>query len=131
MIKNGLVFLVVVLGVLLAGCSMGASAAPRGDPEKGSQLFHQTSIDNAPGCMTCHSTEPDKVIVGPSLAGVAARAGERIPGVSAAEYLHACIVSPNDFIVPGFPAGVVFPDFQEVLTEDEIDDLVAYLLTLK
>ena len=33
------------------------------------------------------------------------------------------------FIVPGFPAGIMPPNFSQVLTDEEIKDVVAYLMT--
>jgi len=83
------------------------------------------------GCHICHSLQPDVVIVGPSLAGIATRAAGRIPGMSAEEYIRQSILQPNAYVVPGFPSGVMPPDFSEILTPEQIDDLVAFLLTLK
>ena len=70
-------------------------------------------------------------IVGPTLKGIASRAGSRIAGKSAAQYLHDHILNPNDFIPPGFQPNVMPPTFGQTLTAQQIDDLVAYLLTLK
>ncbi|MFN8450867.1 MAG: hypothetical protein U0521_20370 [Anaerolineae bacterium] len=54
-------------------------------------------------CATCHSLQPDVVIVGPSLDGVATRAEARVTGMSAGEYLRTSILDPGAFVVPGFP----------------------------
>ena len=121
----------ILISVLLAACGGAASAKSIGDPEHGKTLFNQAMIREAPGCVTCHSVEPDKVVVGPSLAGVARRAGQRVPGKSASDYLSECITSPNAYVVEGFPSGVMYQKFEQVLAEDEINDLVAYLLTLE
>lgn len=102
-----------------------------GDPEAGKALFERTAVVAGAGCVICHSREPGKVIVGPSLADVGSRAGTRIPGMTAEEYLTQSIVDPDAYVVDGFPAGQMLPDFGERLTEQQIDDLVAYLLTLK
>jgi len=50
---------------------------PQGNADDGKNLF------TAQGCSACHSLKPDEKIVGPSLAGVATRAGDRI---KAADY---------------------------------------------
>jgi len=85
----------------------------------------------SPGnCATCHALEPDVVIVGPSLAGVATRAGERVSGQSAADYLRNSILHPSDFVVPGFP-DVMARSLGDALSGDEINDLIAFLLTLE
>ncbi|MBC7811217.1 MAG: c-type cytochrome, partial [Burkholderiales bacterium] len=85
----------------------------------------------SPGnCATCHALEPDVVIVGPSLAGVATRAGERIFGQSAEEYLRNSILHPSEFVVPGFP-DVMARSLGDALSGDEISALIAFLLTLE
>lgn len=104
-----------------------SSAANSSDPvERGRYLF-----SNAPAiCSTCHSLQPNVVIVGPSLAGVASRAGSRVDGMSADEYLRNSIVHPSAFIVPGFQ-DVMQKNFGDVLTSDQINDLIAFLMTQK
>ncbi len=140
--------LVLALGLMLSACGGGdkkeeavpaeapaaqeeAAPAAVGDPAKGEKLFNQSTLNGAPGCVTCHSLDPDVTIVGPSLAGVATRAAEREPGKSAEEYLRESIVDPNAYVVEGFPEGVMPQNFGDVLSEEEINDLVAFLLTLK
>jgi sulfur-oxidizing protein SoxX len=122
-------FILVLLGTLLAAC--GGKSAAAGDPAAGEALFKQATIDTAPGCSTCHSTQPGEVIVGPSLAGVASRAGERVEGETAEQYLHTSILDPNAYVVEGFSPGVMYQDFADVLTDTQVNDLVAYLQTLK
>ena len=39
----------------------------------------------------------------------------------------AATFSPNAYIEPGFPKGVMPPDFKTTLTAKQIDDLVAYV----
>ena len=75
-----LVLLSLALVFLFAACGGGSSTT--GDSQSGDTLFHQSVIGTQPGCTTCHSLEPDVVIVGPSLAGVASRAGSRVSGLS-------------------------------------------------
>ena len=121
----------VVISLFLVACGGLASAKSVGDPNQGKILFNQASIREAPGCVSCHSLEPGRVIVGPSLAGVATRAEVRIPGKLAVEYLRECITTPNAYVVEGFSAGVMYQNFRDVLAEEEINNLVAYLLTLE
>ena len=126
-----LLLVFVVISLLLVACGGPASAKSVGDPNQGKTLFHQVGIREAPGCVTCHSLEPGKILVGPSLAGVASRAKDRIPGKSADEYLRECITTPNAYIVEGFSSGVMYQNFSVVLAKEEISNLVAYLLTLE
>jgi cytochrome c2 len=96
-----------------------------GDPANGAQLF----VNN--GCGGCHNVDNDAVLVGPSLLNIKDRAGSRVEGQTAVEYLHNSIVNPNDYIVEGFAAGVMVQTFGDTLSEQQINDLIAYLLTLE
>jgi cytochrome c2 len=46
------------------------------------------------------------------------------------EYFRTSILDPSAFVVPGFPDNLMPKTYGDVFTEDEISDLVAYLLTL-
>jgi hypothetical protein len=50
--------------------------------------------------------------------------------MSAKEYLLESILHPDDFIVPGMPAGIMPRTYADKLTNLQIGDLVAYMLTL-
>jgi nitric oxide reductase subunit C len=127
--RSGLFILIICL--FLTACSGSAQAGTIGNAQRGKALFEQTTIREAPACSTCHSITPGTVIVGPSLAGIGTRAGKRLAGVSAEEYLRQSITNPNETVVDGFSAGIMYPDFKKTLTKDEINDLIAYLLTLQ
>jgi hypothetical protein len=49
--------------------------------------------------------------------------------MDAQAYIEESIHNSQAYIVPGYPP--VMPVFQGVLTDQEIDSLTAYLLTLK
>lgn len=102
-----------------------------GDPTAGERLYRETSLDTNAGCRICHSLQPEVRIVGPSLAGVASRAATRIPGLSAEAYLRESILAPDAYVVAGYPAGQMLPDLGKTLTPEQIEDLVAFMLTLK
>jgi mono/diheme cytochrome c family protein len=115
-------------------------ALPAGDAARGADLFSQkvkSENGTALPCKACHSLQPDAVIVGPSLAGVATRAGSRVPGKSAADYIRESIQNPSAFIVPGNPAFVnngksVMPEgLGNNMSPQNLADIIAYLLTLK
>jgi nitric oxide reductase subunit C len=101
-----------------------------GDSARGEELFNQTVIGSQPGCITCHSLAPDKVLVGPSLAGIADRAAMRVSGQSAEQYLRESIANTDGFVVDGFPKGVMPAALNDHLSDQQLADLVAYLLTL-
>ncbi|MCP4424480.1 MAG: cytochrome c, partial [Chloroflexi bacterium] len=81
-------------------------------------------------CGACHSVGEDTVIVGPSLAGIAAEAGTRVPGQDARTYLYASIFDPGQFLVEGFD-DLMPNNFGKELTGEELDAVVIYLLTLE
>lgn len=98
-----------------------------GDSTRGAQLFTE-SIGGLPSCSTCHATD-DTVILGPGMAGVGVRAESRADGMSAEDYLHTSIIEPGAYVVEGFQN--VMPDvFEQSLSEAQIRDLIAYLLSL-
>jgi nitric oxide reductase subunit C len=121
----------------LPGAGGAVAAAPSDDP--GRKTFEEA------GCAACHSLEPEVALVGPSLAGVATRAEERLrdPGYAGqasdvASYLRESIAEPSAYIVPpqpkhATPAGVSFMPsiYSATLSPQAAEDLVAYLLTLR
>lgn len=103
----------------------------QGDPLAGRKLYYEATMGTNAGCRICHSLEPGEVGVGPSLAGIATRAATRVPGMSAEEYLRQSILDPDAYVVPGFPKGQMVQNLGEILTDEQIDDLIAFLMTLK
>jgi nitric oxide reductase subunit C len=106
---------------------------------QGELLYRQTP----PGCQACHSTAPGVNLAGPTLAGIGSRAAELVqsPDYSGAAedaegYIRESIVQPHAHLVPGqmySAEGRSFmPDnYTEQLTAEQIESLVAYLLTLR
>jgi cytochrome c553 len=119
----------IILLIALTACAPAADSAknlPAGDATSGAQLFTQ-SINGVPSCSSCHSLD-DSVIAGPGMQGYAARAGTRIPNMSAQDYTYQSIVQPGAYIVPGF-ANVMYDQYGQRLSPQQIADLVAFLLT--
>lgn len=135
---SGRVLLVAALMLaLLAACG---SAAPEGeerggpgDPDAGRQLFFQTQeMTGGPTCSTCHTLGPDEPsIVGPNLSGVALRARVRVPEQSAETYLRKSILDPYAHVVEGYQEGIMVRNYEDYLTPQQVNDLVAFLLTLE
>jgi cytochrome c551/c552 len=132
--------LVLLLIVVLSLVACGGESAPAGDQGEvagagdaaaGRRLFDQNLIGTQAGCMTCHSLEPGVNMVGPSLANIGADAGSRVPGVSAEEYLQEAITMPDAHIVEGFSPGIMPAALAEELSAQDVDNLVAFLLTLQ
>jgi ferredoxin/cytochrome c2 len=101
------------------------------ESDAGESLFFENTLGTNTGCRICHSLEEGVVLVGPSLDGIASRAATRIPGVTAEDYIRESILDPAEYVVEGFPAGQMLQNFEELLTAEDIDNLVAFLLTLE
>ena len=78
-------------------------------------------------CTTCHSLD-GTVGLGPSLQGIAERAGTRIAGMGAEEYIRQSIIDTNAYIVDGFPESLMPVNFSETLTPEELEAVIEYLL---
>lgn len=130
LIGSGLLLAALVTATFatLAPTSSGASVASvaavstsSADVERGKSLFY------VKGCVSCHqkAAAPGNITnVGPVLTGLAGRADQRKPGMSAAAYVRESLRTPSAFYVPGFSA--TMPDLG--LSDDEIAALSAFLL---
>ena len=47
------------------------------------------------------------------------------------EFLHESIVNPDADVAKGFSPGIMYPNYGKELSEQDIADLVAFLMTLK
>ena len=104
----------------------------------GEHLFRTT----VPVCTACHSLQPGVQLAGPSMAHIARTAEQTLASAeytgSATDvegYLREAIVNPSAHLVPGamFSAeGTSFmPNtYPDTLTDEQIDQLVAFLATL-
>lgn len=118
--------LVLLLGLVACGGDDGAAPAG-GDAQAGETVFAQVA---SPTCSSCHSVRAGETIVGPSLAGIAGQAGKRVSGQSAEAYLRESVVEPDAYVVEGFQAGIMPSTYGTQLSEEQISDLVAYMMTL-
>lgn len=98
---------------------------PAGDVAHGEELF-----TTGQPCHTCHVDQP----LGPPMPGeppIATRAATRKPGYSAEAYLYESITDPNAYVVSGFQPDVMPQTFKDTLSDQDLADLIAYILTLK
>jgi nitric oxide reductase subunit C len=105
----------------------------------GERLFRSV----APACNACHSVAPGVNMVGPSLAGLSARAAQTIASADykgkakdPQAYIRESILEPSAHVIPGamYSAnGVSFmPNtYDKSLTPQQVDQLAAYLSSLK
>jgi cytochrome c2 len=118
--------------LLLSGCAVSPpmSAPITGDVERGAQLFAQGQGE-IPPCSTCHQTVTGQFsfTIGPNLDGISERAGTQVDGLTREAYLRQSILEPERYIVSGY-RDIMYLDYGAYLTEQNIQDLIAYLLTL-
>ncbi|RYJ63405.1 c-type cytochrome [Pseudomonas songnenensis] len=119
----------------------GARPVDADDDERalGEQVFRSA----VPACNACHSIAPGANMAGPTLAGLATRAAEIVASPDykgqasdARGYIRESIVAPSAHIIPGamysadgtsfMPTG-----YDKSLTDEQIDQLTAYLETLR
>ena len=136
---------ILVAGATFPGTAVAAHAGPPSAPgledpaALGEIVFRQTP----PACFACHSTVPGVQLAGPSLAGVAERA-QRLVGSpeytgSAQDvqgYIRESILEPSAHLVPGAIYAAEGRSFMpntygQDLSGEEIDQVVAFLMTLK
>lgn len=89
-------------------------------------IFETGGASQVP-CAVCHTLD-GTTLVGPSLQGISQRAGTRISGLSAEEYLRQSIVDPSAYLVEGFD-DLMNKDYGEKLSEEDINNLIAFLMT--
>jgi mono/diheme cytochrome c family protein len=117
-----LLLALVALGACGAGAAPGAPADPVAD---GQRLFNIW-------CSGCHTLDPDgPTALGPSLAGVATRAATNPDGLSAADWLRRETINPDVSLTPGYAPGLMPSNYEQTLRPDQIDALIAFMLTLE
>ena len=109
------------------------SDLPEGNADNGPAVY-QVNV-----CQACHGDpqgDSASATVGPWLGNIGNEAGTRIEGVSAEQYIYESILDPNAFIAPECPNGpcsepsAMRMDYPNVLSEQDMADLVEYYLTL-
>jgi mono/diheme cytochrome c family protein len=98
------------------------SARPTGNAAAGKTLFVQT------GCGACHTYKPagSSGKVGPDLDKLPAEAKQANQG-PLPDFVHTSIVSPDTYIAPGYPKGVMPSTYGTQLSAQQLADLVAFL----
>jgi cytochrome c553 len=99
--------------------------AKTGDVDRGETLFNE-SIEDQATCVSCHSLD-GSARVGPTIQGYGDVAGDRVDGQDAHEYSFYSIVNPSAHVVQGY-SNVMYSDYQDILSEEDIADLIAYML---
>ena len=108
-----------------------AGASVAGDAAHGEEIFNTFYAETSFACSTCHHTDTEERLIGPGLLNISEIAGTLVPGESAEEYIRQSIVDPSAYVVEGYPDGLMPQNWGTVLSEQDIQDLIAYLFTLK
>lgn len=127
--------LITVVALLLSACGGGGGAAGPGDAARGKTLYNRSTLGtkSAEGCVACHKYDEKegKAEKAPYTKETAKRAASRVPGMNAEEYIKESILKPDAYIVEGFNKGDMYAKWTTELSAQEINDLIAYLLTEK
>lgn len=101
------------------------------DTKRGEALFNQNFEVDGIGwmCSTCHNVDSEVMKIGPGLLNIRDRALTRVAGEGPYTYLYNSIIHSQDYIVEGFEAGTKMPAYEGILTNSQVYDLIAYLLT--
>jgi len=100
------------LGLLIAGATT-APAAEKGDAAKGKEIVGEQ-------CAVCHNTESEEKKMGPTLKGMSKRAKMKNGKAPTDANVKAVINAGGN----GMPA------YQDMLSEDEKEHVVAFLKTI-
>jgi len=104
------------------------SQAPSTDP-----IVRGLGLAKSQGCAACHSTD-GSTLVGPTWKGLYGSQVTLTDGTTVTAddaYLRESILDPNAKIVKGFAPNLMPPTFGKTLTADQINDLIAYIKSLK
>ena len=85
------------------------------------------------GCVACHSINGDEG-VGPTWLGLFGHEVQLADGstvIADQEYLLNSILDPNAQTVAGFPPGIMPQDFGERLSEAQIQQIIAFIMSLE
>lgn len=130
------VYLLTIGALVLAGVMypqfqppLPPGAAEQEAAKRGEKLFWNET--GKAGCFRCHSVGGRGGTRGPDLANVALRAGERVPGLTAEQYLLEKVAAGLTYQYKVAEYTPMMPPFGKILSEEQISDLVAYLLALE
>ena len=120
-----------LLGIAGHAHNHGAAAA---DSMAGMDMSGATAT---PDSTAGHAHDHEVTATPDSMAGM--NMGEATPEATAApertlaetvEFLHTSIVDPSAFVMPGFPDNLMPKVYGTIFTEAELNNIIAYLLTL-
>jgi mono/diheme cytochrome c family protein len=128
---------VLIAGTALLALTACGSPARPADPERGRVLFG-APVDSERGpqqaCVRCHALGKDErsaTGLGTNFYDIGLRAEREVPGQSAEQYLRTSIIDPDAHLAGGFQDGLMYRGYRGALNDEQIGDLVAYMLALR
>jgi mono/diheme cytochrome c family protein len=106
-----------------AAATTDGTTAGGADLDAGRELFIST------GCGSCHALQDAGTTaeIGPNLDTDIPLAAEAA-GASIEDYIRTSITDPDAWVMPRYSNGVMPGDYGDQLSEEELDNLVAYLV---
>ena len=101
------------IGLLIAGASSALAAPQKGDAAKGKEIVGEQ-------CAVCHNTENDEKKMGPSLKGLYKK-GKLKNGKPANDANVKAVINAG---------GNGMPAYQDMLSDEERDHIIAFLKTI-
>lgn len=117
----------LVTGLVTLGLTGATWSALQSRPEPQDASLDGRIVFMAKGCTGCHSRAgvPGSAMIGPNLTDLAVRAGSRVAGLTADDYVRQSLLEPQAFLVEGY--------FEQMptlpLSPNEIDLLIDFLLS--
>jgi len=102
------------------------------DPERvalGETIFNN-GAEAAPNCVACHVSSGEDSALAPALIGQWDRLASRDSALSVREYVRQSVLRPNETVAEGYNAGVMYQDYAVNLTEEQINAVVEYTLSI-
>ncbi len=102
---------------------LGADVTPEQLAAAGEELYH-----GAGGCTACHGlgTRAPHLLADEGGTGlIGARCASRVAGMGCKDYLHASMVEPAAYVVPGYQP--IMPDMDRTMSEAQIWSMIAFL----
>ena len=121
------ILLTAAIVVLLGGATVAVFGLDTQPGPAQPQAIDGRNLFLTKGCTSCHGIEGlvEGRGIGPNLFGLSGRAGDRVEGLQAEDYIRQSVLDPEAFIVEGFSP--LMPTF--ALNTEELDALVKFLLS--